>query len=1492
MASQRTRSSGPCRRRWTTVVCCALMLSVPVTALLAEPNLTPIVRVDIELHDWLDKARQQIEKRDYAQAIQILQALVERDDAGFVQDPDDSRRFTPLQDIAADLIGSMPPEGIERYRRLYDPKARQKLQTALEGGDLDALQRVVRRYAHTSVGPEARRALAERLFDRGQFERAAALWQAQLPHAGEHDRPAILARLAVTNHLAGRKDLAQQALGDLARHPDAEGLLAGKRQNLLKAVRTLLALPYRRAEPLPARQCPGWGSPGGMAPSPTPCRVVLFPRWQYPPDVQRELDELTIEGYMQHFGQGSQKARSVLKAGHVVLHLQIGRKRLVQAIDAILRPVVLEDLVLCRTDDGLVALDLWTGEVRWQADLPLLRDLDTIKKKHSVRHVRFHRSRGLLAVDRGRYALTAGAGRVFTTYSFAPSATLIGSNGQVEVDGSKLAALSVPAEGKLLWTLGDGQGQSDLLRQGTYLGPPAWDPSGGGRLYALLLYAESYHLACLRDENGELLWQRELAQTSPLDVRRTGRLLDDLYKTIASPPAVADGRVYLATNSGAILCLDADNGQPLWARQYPSTYLQTQRPYNPPGNDQFMPSLVNPLIVADGVLACLPADSGELLALDAETGRSLWTADRAGANHLTFAGRGRLLLTGNELRVIDLHTGEDRFRSAGFGLPAGRPAVADNHALLSGQGTVHVVDLDTFTSENFPLQDPDAILGNLQACDGKLIAANTAGLAAYFRYEDALAEMTRRIEAAQPDQRVELLFQRARLARNTKHFDQALADYDALDQLAADLAPSDRREALHARLRPQRYRALVGRGNHAESLDAMETDFLRARELAQTPQEVGHMLLRLARLRERQQRFTRAVDLAQQLADELPAERLVDVRIGPDARDRLGESDIPRATGYELARAFVERLIELHGQDIYADFDAAARDALDAAIASDGHAAILAVLRRFPHTRYRDEAEFVAAQAAYRRSRNAAGQNAQLLLAQTEELLRRVASRRHSPQRLSALVALVALYESNGRDVSARRTRIELAGADPETPIAFADIRGPLSQILDAIRDGKIQTATAPELTDVRSIAPPIHPIFHIPGGRLHVDDRGLPVQFGDLLLVQVDDRTLLVDSTAPDFDSAVVCEALTGIDARLAYLVAGGSEDGQRLTVYGGGQVVAFAADTGRLLWKRPTAQLGIDLVASVAVLPRAVLVIGANQTLAALRFDDGSMLWKSTLPPGYDRYNDLGCPAWTDDLIFFPRQDKLPAMAFDPDSGKLLYKQALSADAAVDILAFKDNQLLAAYPRRVHSITVREDGSTVNRMLCNSPAVTAPSFLHALKKSVALRLSDNGSNVGLLQTDLPPNARDALRVSNLSAGPEDRTRRIPLVCASDGRDLFVVTTTRPVSKRTERPIAHQPGLVRVNLANGKSRILVDRIEVDGIAPDSPFIVAQLLLGREHLVVVVWPGGQRTQARALILNKSDGQRAQVIEHAPLVALSNGRLTVQRQDSLTILGGN
>ena len=73
-------------------------------------------------------------------------------------------------------------------------------------------------------------------------------------------------------------------------------------------------------------------------------------------------------------------------------------------------------------------------------------------------------------------------------------------------------------------------------------GEPEGRPGGGA-------------LLCLDERTGRLLWRLRVPRArSPLD----GNGFDDLGAGICSTPAVEDGRAYLVTNRGEVLCLDAN----------------------------------------------------------------------------------------------------------------------------------------------------------------------------------------------------------------------------------------------------------------------------------------------------------------------------------------------------------------------------------------------------------------------------------------------------------------------------------------------------------------------------------------------------------------------------------------------------------------------------------------------------------------------------------------------------------------------------------------------------------------------------------------------------------------------------------------------------------------------------------------------------------------------------------------------------------------------
>jgi outer membrane protein assembly factor BamB len=235
-------------------------------------------------------------------------------------------------------------------------------------------------------------------------------------------------------------------------------------------------------------------------------------------------------------------------------------------------------------------------------------------------------SRGrMITGDRGRYALTVAEGKVFALGDFIPSLPSqrhmlmrrMGLRGKQWADTSSLAAFSLRG-GKRLWQIGHG-GRADDLAAYKFLSAPTYE---AGRLYVMASHLQSFHLLCLDSGTGALRWDVSVSQMPPVS-RRHSHLSGFLERD--SPPAVADGRVFALTHAGVIAAFDAETGQPAWAYQYASRRDWGFRG-RPPGM-VFAPP--NPIVVAQGRVICLPADSGDVLALSAQSGGRLWKVGSA-----------------------------------------------------------------------------------------------------------------------------------------------------------------------------------------------------------------------------------------------------------------------------------------------------------------------------------------------------------------------------------------------------------------------------------------------------------------------------------------------------------------------------------------------------------------------------------------------------------------------------------------------------------------------------------------------------------------------------------------------------------------------------------------------------------------------------------------------------------------------------------------------
>ncbi len=138
-----------------------------------------------------------------------------------------------------------------------------------------------------------------------------------------------------------------------------------------------------------------------------------------------------------------------------------------------------------------------------------------------------------------------------------------------------------------------------------------------GRVYTVGSNADGAGLLCLSAQTGKTLWTSD----SPDGGRRELPAVDG-----NATPQVDDGKIYITTSQGDVLCFDAQSGDPIWHRE-----LTKELGADGPGVYQYAAS---PL-VADGlVIVPLRLGGGALLGLDKRNGKEVWRTHHHG--HKTY----------------------------------------------------------------------------------------------------------------------------------------------------------------------------------------------------------------------------------------------------------------------------------------------------------------------------------------------------------------------------------------------------------------------------------------------------------------------------------------------------------------------------------------------------------------------------------------------------------------------------------------------------------------------------------------------------------------------------------------------------------------------------------------------------------------------------------------------------------------------------------------
>lgn len=193
---------------------------------------------------------------------------------------------------------------------------------------------------------------------------------------------------------------------------------------------------------------------------------------------------------------------------------------------------------------------------------------------------------------------------------------------------------SWPEEGPpVLWTRELGQGYSAFVAEGDYVYTQGQSLTG-------------QYLYCLEADTGNTVWQYKY------DWPYEGM---GVYPGPRSSPTLSDGRVYYAAPNGQLGCLDASKGKLLWKRHLLKEYAGT-------GGDGFGYSCTP--VVTDGmVIMPVGGKSASLVALDAKTGKEIWSEGDDPASYAPvypIERNGRQLVLGylqNSLVIHDRTTG-------------------------------------------------------------------------------------------------------------------------------------------------------------------------------------------------------------------------------------------------------------------------------------------------------------------------------------------------------------------------------------------------------------------------------------------------------------------------------------------------------------------------------------------------------------------------------------------------------------------------------------------------------------------------------------------------------------------------------------------------------------------------------------------------------------------------------------------------------------------
>ncbi len=733
------------RLAWLLVLCAAPIQADPTEGAVR-------LFTDDAIPRYLERGQQLARTERWRQMVTVLQRVIAGGKEVLPDLPETIRDFAvysednvlyyPARALCVKRLAELPPEGLQVYRDEFDRQAKDLYTKALQATGLAVrLKRfmaVYDQYLPSSYGDDALEQAANINLSLGRYYEALSQFRMLLelyPKDSDRDLALCAAKSAYCAARIADDHTLTAILDELtANHAGKTVVIEGKRV----AVTSLAGHPrFQLTHAARNGRNKDWLMAGGNASrtriaEDLPDDIGPTPFWS------RRIDErdprITAEygtwELTEHNRQPSPDPKSV-SANLAWIAVRPYPTA---------RPAIANGIMYLKDGNELIARSVLTGRIltgfaRMEGNsrnLNSLHSIDSVRKDGSDPKV----ERAYRYLDYGGQSVTVSRGTVFLLEQLRRPQHLMS---QTSKAGRPLNILSAKdPTGNLKWSWQPECGSVELFNDPSKRDAWKLDFNQHGRVHFRgpgIVVSDILYTVVHEEGVGVGVWAFD-ARTGRVLYRTPVHYKDELAGITPSDASisVAGGVAYVAANSGVIAAVDAlPPGHVRWIRRYSRQLTRTGGRRGARHRFASMGFGHSEPVVTQGRVICAPSDSQHVFALDATTGKELWSRRRGssgvGSPHIIVGvGKGIVFLAGEEVVAIDATTGKTVWTEPGKGTPFGRGFVGEKYVhipinLPPERSAILRYSITDGTQPKELLFDV-ARLGNLVHVDGRLIVTN------------------------------------------------------------------------------------------------------------------------------------------------------------------------------------------------------------------------------------------------------------------------------------------------------------------------------------------------------------------------------------------------------------------------------------------------------------------------------------------------------------------------------------------------------------------------------------------------------------------------------------------------------------------------------------------------------------------------------------------------------------------------------------------------